>query len=70
MSTNSPTIEGQCRVLRCLNGAAWQVTVTDHGKHVLTARYCAAHAAQHSTNIPKPGRRVILDALGVEGVGR
>ena len=67
MTTNHST---PCRVLRCLTTAAWLVQVTDDGRPVTSGHYCPEHAAQNVAALPRPGRRVQLDALDVLAVAR
>ena len=59
-----------CRVLRCLTPAAWRLTVTDEGRHVLTGDYCAVHAAMNVADLARAGRRLTFDALTVAAVTR
>jgi len=70
-TTTTPDAESvPCHVVRCLTPAAWRLTVSDHGEVVTSNCYCAAHAAQNVEALPRPGRRVTLDALQVEAVAR
>ncbi len=60
----------QCRVLRCLQAAAWRITMTDDGRVCLVGVFCGPHGALRVMGA-HPGRRVMFEALaGVEAVAR
>lgn len=59
-----------CRVVRCIASAAWRLTVTDEGRHVVTGDYCAEHAGQNVAALARAGRRLTFDALTVAAVTR
>lgn len=73
MMLNKPTTDAEsvpCHVMRCLVPAAWQLTIEDDGRPVTNYACCPTHAAQNVEALPRPGRRITLDALQVVAVAR